>query len=162
MQIAYDHQKEIFVHSETELPLLIPLNLTLTPLVDNIQGIRVTARDDGDDVDCLPWTGKIDHRITIDLQDDKFENEAAPSTEKRSRSESPQKSMAREPKKNPKSINVVMTAVVHEVGVFDLNHLAVEVTIKGHNLPIQVKVKDEMIVQVNFSRSTPPNADSGQ
>ena len=70
--------------------------------------------------------------------------------------------MAREPKKNPKSINVVMTAVVHEVGVFDLNHLAVEVTIKGHNLPIQVKVKDEMIVQVNFSRSTPTDANDGK
>lgn len=150
------------MHSDSELPLLIPLNLTLTPLVENIQGIRVTARDDGDDVDCLSWTGKIDHRITVDPQDEKAENDAAPASEKRSRSESPQKAMAREPKKNPKSMNVVMTAVVHEVGVFDLNHLAVEVTIKGHNLPMQVKVKDEMIVQVNYSRSAQADADGGK
>lgn len=36
--------------------------------------------------------------------------------------------------------------------MFDLNHLAVEVQIKGHNSPIPVKVKDEMIVQVNFKK----------
>ena len=114
------------------------------------------ARDDGEDVDCLSWTGKVDHRISIDDEGSR-DAEAAPSLEKRGRSESPQK-VPREPKKNPKSINVVLTAVVHEVGVFDLNHLAVEVTIKGHNLPVQVKVKDEMIVQVNYRRSAAADA----
>lgn len=136
LQIAYDHQKEIFVHSESELPLLIPLNLTLTPLVGNIQGIRVIARDDGDDVDCLSWTGKVDHRISIDQEQEQAEADASMASEKRPRSESPQKVMPQELKKNPKSINVILTAVVHEVGVFDLNHLGIEVTIKGHNLPV--------------------------
>lgn len=36
LQIAYDHQKEISITSEADLPLLVSLNLTLTPLVENI------------------------------------------------------------------------------------------------------------------------------
>merc|ERR1712021_281851 len=94
--------------------------------------------------------------ISIDQEQEQAEGDASMASEKRPRSESPQKVMPQELKKNPKSLNVVLTAVVHEVGVFDLNHLSVEETIKGHNLPVAVKVKDEMIVQANLGTSTRP------
>lgn len=43
---------------------------------------------------------------------------------------------------------LVLTALVHEPGVYDLNQLSLEVVALSGQEPVQIRLKDEMIVQV--------------
>lgn len=52
----------------------------------------------------------------------------------------------REPDEAPKRLD--LTALVHEFGVYDLNQLSIEVIAGSGQEPIQINLKDEMIVQV--------------
>lgn len=42
----------------------------------------------------------------------------------------------------------MFTAMVHELGVYDLNQLSLEVVVQPGQEPVPIKLKDEMIVQV--------------
>lgn len=41
-----------------------------------------------------------------------------------------------------------MTALAHEIGVYDISQVKFEAYIKGRKEPIQVPLRDEMIVQI--------------
>lgn len=45
-------------------------------------------------------------------------------------------------------------AVLQEFGVFDLNHFTIDVYLEGVDDPVNIKVKDEMIVIVNIDQNT--------
>lgn len=101
--------------------MTVPLNLTFTPLVEGIQEVRVSVVNDGDDMNAVSWLGLTDTRISLENRDGKD---------------------AYEP------IQLQLTALMHTVGVFDLNHLQVHAVLAGNHVPISVRVKDEMIVQL--------------
>ena len=43
---------------------------------------------------------------------------------------------------------LTLTALIHELGVYDLNQLSLDVVASSGQEPVQIKLKDEMIVQV--------------
>jgi len=43
---------------------------------------------------------------------------------------------------------LTMTALAHEIGVYDINHLKFEVYTEGKTAPAEVKLRDELIVQI--------------
>ena len=97
----------------SNLPVSIPLQLSLTPLIDTVERVAVKIATEEDDERSLSWVGKVEHQI-------KFESKEAR--------------------------RLTMTALAHEIGVYDVNQVKFEVFIKGRNEPVQVPLKDELIV----------------
>lgn len=116
LQITFDYPRIIKVGlDDSDLPVSIPLELSLTPLADTVERVAVKIAAEEDDERSLSWVGKVEHQI-------KFENKEAR--------------------------RLTMTALAHEIGVYDVNQVKFEVYIKGRKEPTQVPLRDEMIVQI--------------
>ena len=60
IQITFDYPRIV----NGDLPVVIPLNLSLTPLVLGIK--RVTVSVFNEDLDSLSWVGKVEHQIKFE------------------------------------------------------------------------------------------------
>lgn len=121
VQVAYDHKKELALSNASELPVKVPLQLTLTPLDSNIKELNVQVSPDGDDVDSVGWEGLTEKWVSLaDRQ-------------------------VLEP------LQLTFTALLRKPGIFDLNQLAINATVDGQAGPVNIMVKDEMIVQVTLA-----------
>ena len=114
LQITFDYPRIIKVGlDDSNLPVSIPLQLSLTPLIDTVERVAVKIASEEDDERSLSWMGKVEHQV-------KFENREAR--------------------------RLTMTALAHEIGVYDVNQVKFEVFIKNREEPVQVPLKDELIV----------------
>ena len=103
LHVAFSYPKEVRVDNEEALPVNVPLELAVQPLVPGIEEVRVTVGGEVDDDRSLTWMGKVAHKLTgLD--------------------EAPRR--------------LVLTALVHDLGVYDLNQLSLEVVALSGQEPV--------------------------
>jgi len=88
VHVAFSYPKEVMVDDQDALPVNVPLELSVQPLIAGIEEVRVAVGGEVDDERSLTWMGKVNHKL-------------------RDFNESPKR--------------LILTALVHELGVYDLN-----------------------------------------
>lgn len=61
LQVAFNYARTLTANTEDELPVQIHLTLSLTPLVPEIEEVRVSINRDSDHTHALTWVGKVTH-----------------------------------------------------------------------------------------------------
>lgn len=61
LQIAFNHPRKLYVSGESDFPMNLNLTLDLTPLVENLEEVRVSVSKEQHNTHSLTWVGKVTH-----------------------------------------------------------------------------------------------------